>query len=239
MRDQKGNIMSEEYGRAPAGTLLPSKLHTWLLILLELVMGVEAIVLLFRGQWMHVFVTFLLMALIAFPAVFPRRMPIQVPSEIQVFVVVFLFATLFLGEVQNFYIRFWWWDLVLHTSSGVLLGLAGFLVVYVLNENEMVDVSMRPSFLALFAFSFSVSLGALWEIFEFSMDQLAGTNMQKPMLGDPSGLTDTMWDIIVDTLGALVMALAGWRYMRRARHDRTDHWLRRFVDRHPHMFSRF
>lgn len=225
---------------APSGgTLLPSQLHAWLLIALELIMGAEAVLLLLSARWMHVFATVLLMALIAFPALFPRRMPIQIPSEIQVFVVVFLFATLFLGEVQNFYIRFWWWDLVLHISSGVLLGLVGFLVVYVLNENEMVDVSMRPSFLALFAFSFSVSLGAVWEIFEFAMDQLAGTDMQKAMLGDPSGLTDTMWDLIVDTLGALVMSLAGWRYMRRARHDRTDHWLRRFVDRHPHMFSRF
>lgn len=231
--------MSDHPPGTSAGTLLPSRLHLWLLIGLELVMGVEAVVLVVRAQWMHVFVTVLLMALIAFPAVFPRKMPIQIPSEIQIFVVLFLFATLFLGEVQDFYLRIWWWDLALHTSSGVLLGLVGFLIVYVLNENEMVDVSMPPSFLALFAFSFSVCLGAVWEIFEFAMDQLAGTNMQKPMLGDPSGLTDTMWDLIVDTLGALVMALAGWRYMRRARHERSDHWLRRFVDRHPHLFSRF
>ncbi|PEQ11210.1 hypothetical protein B2G71_18145 [Novosphingobium sp. PC22D] len=221
------------------GTLLPSRLHLLLLAVLEFVMGAEAVALCFSQQWMHVFVTILLMAMIAFPALFPARMPIQIPSEIQIFVVLFLFATLFLGEVRDFYHRIWWWDLALHGTSGILLGLLGFLVVYVLNENELVDMRMPPSFVALFAFHFAVSLGAVWEIFEFTMDQLAGTDMQKAMWGDPSGLTDTMWDLIVDTLGALVMALAGWRYMRRARHERTDHWLRRFVDRHPNLFARF
>lgn len=61
---------------------------------------------------------------------------------------------------------------------------------------------------------FALGVGALWEIFEFTMDSLFGMNMQKPMLGDPSGLTDTMWDLIVDATGALVISVLGWRYLK-------------------------
>ncbi|MDG2005220.1 MAG: hypothetical protein P8J20_18005 [Novosphingobium sp.] len=153
------------------------------------------------------------------------------------FAALFIFATLFLGEVLDFYHRVWWWDHALHGSAGVLLGLFGFLFVYLVNENEMVDVNLKPSFVALFAFCFSVTLGAVWEIFEFAMDQLFGFEMQKPKWDDETGLTDTMWDLLVDTIGAAIMAGVGWLYMRRARRARTDHWLRRFVERYPRFFQ--
>src|SRR5690606_30887329 len=99
---------------------------------------------------------------------------------------------------------------VLHGASGFLLGILGFLLVYVLNEKEEIGLDMKPGFVALFAFVFAVALGALWEIFEFAMDSAFGLNMQK------SGLVDTMWDLIVDTAGALVMAVLGYGYLRTA-----------------------
>ncbi|WP_232468463.1 hypothetical protein [Croceicoccus marinus] len=214
------------------------RIHLIIVAVMEVVMAGELVVLAMEQRWMGIFLVLMLMAVIGVPALFPQKLPVFIPVEIQIFVVLFIFATLFLGEVRDYYERFWWWDLVLHTSSGVLLGLLGFLFVYMVNENELVDVTMKPSFVALFAFFFGVGIGALWEIMEFGADQLLGMNMQKPMLGDPSGLTDTMWDLIVDTLGSAIMALAGWRYMLRARRDRTDYWLRRFVRRYPRLFGR-
>lgn len=213
-----------------------SRLHRFLLAVLEGIMAVELIGLIRSQSWMMVFVTALLMGVMAAPVLFRGRLGVPIPSEIHVFAALFIFATLFMGEVLDFYQRFWWWDMALHASAGVLLGLLGFLFVYLVNENELVDVSMRPSFVALFAFFFSVALGTFWEIFEFGMDQLFGTTMQKPKWGDETGLTDTMLDLIVDTLGAAVMAGAGWLYMRRARRERTDHWLRRYVERNPRFF---
>lgn len=213
-----------------------SRFHRLLLVVLEGVMAAELIGLASAGRWMVFALTALLMIVIAAPVLFKGRLGVPIPSELHIFAALFIFATLFLGEVLDFYNRLWWWDLVLHGSAGILLGLLGFLFVYLVNENELVDVRMRPSFVALFAFFFSVGAGAIWEIFEFSMDQLFGLNMQKAMLGDPSGLTDTMWDLIVDTAGAAVMAGLGYLYMRRARRQRTDHWLRRFVERHPRLF---
>ncbi|HEV2078444.1 MAG TPA: hypothetical protein VGR19_00895 [Allosphingosinicella sp.] len=199
---------------------------------LQIVMAVELTLLLSGGQWLHAF----LVAGVIAATLAPTALRIDVPAEIQIAVVVFVFATLFLGEVRNYYERFWWWDLALHGTAGLLLGLFGFMIVYMLNRSEAVDLHMRPAFLALFAFFFAVGIGALWEVFEFAMDQVFGLNMQKPMLGDPSGLTDTMWDIIVDTLGAGAVALVGWYQLSRSK-SRSDNWLRRFIARHPRFFG--
>lgn len=89
------------------------------------------------------------------------------------------------------------WDIALHATSGRLIGIVGFLLNHVLNESECVAVHMRPRFVALFACLLAIAVGALWEGFEFSKDQIVGTNIQKPMVGDTSGLTDTMWNMIV------------------------------------------
>lgn len=213
-----------------------SSLHRIVAVILEGVMAAELVGLVRTQSWMHVFVTVLLMSVIAAPVLFRGRFGVPIPSELHIFAALFIFATLFLGEVLDFYYRVWWWDLVLHGSAGVLLGLLGFLFVYLVNENELVDVSMRASFVALFAFFFSVGLGTFWEIFEFAMDQTFGLEMQKAKWGDASGLADTMWDLIVDASGAAIMAGAGWLYMRRARRERTNHWLRRYVERHPKWF---
>jgi uncharacterized membrane protein YjdF len=89
---------------------------------------------------------------------------------------------------------------------------------------------------AFFAFTFAVSVGTLWEVFEFGMDRLFGTSMQKPMLDDPSGLTDTTWDLIVDALGALFISFLGWWYMIQERPSFIEVWIRRFIKRNPKLF---
>ncbi len=89
------------------------------------------------------------------------------------------------------------------------------------------------------AFLFALGVGTLWEIFEFTMDSLFGMNMQKPMLGDPSGLTDTMWDLIVDAVGALVISILGWRYLRNpGKPSFLERWIDGFIERNPRFFRR-
>jgi len=176
--------------------------------------------------------------LIVAPMILGERLPVSVPAEFQIAAVVFIFCALFLGEIRNYYELLWWWDIALHVSSGLLLGILGFLMIYVLNESRNIDLQMRPRFIALFAFLFALATGALWEIFEFSMDRLFGTRMQKPMLGDESGLTDTMWDLIVDTVGALTISVLGWWYMHRGERSFIRVWIEKFIARNPGIFSR-
>ncbi len=226
--------------RSPAAqensTDLPARVYRGVLIVLQVVMAVELILVLYGQQWINAFLVMAIMAITLSPAVLGRRFGVHIPAEFQVLAVVFVFAALFLGEVHSYYARFWWWDIALHTSSGLLMGILGFLLVYLLNESKRVDVHMRAHFMALFAFFFAVAVGTLWEIFEFAMDQIVGTNMQKPMLGDPSGLTDTMWDMIVNALGALTISALGWWHMKQRERSFIEVWIRKFIEHNPRLF---
>jgi hypothetical protein len=200
-------------------------------------MATELVFLVLDRQWLHVFLVVGIMATMLWPILVKPRLLVRLPSEIQLLAILFVFAALFLGEVRDYYERFWWWDMVLHGTAGLLMGLLGFMIVYMLNEHRAEDMHLRPLFLALFAFSFSQAIGGLWEIFEFTMDQLFGMTMQKPMFGDPSGLTDTMWDLIVNAVGAAIISLTGWRYLIRQRTSYVDNWTSRFIDRNPQLFG--
>lgn len=91
---------------------------------------------------------------------------------------------------------------------------------------------MKPGFVALFTFMFAVGLGAIWEIFEFAMDSFFGMNMQK------SGLVDTMWDLIVDSVGALVISVLGYGYLRTTGNESfLEQWIQRFIEEIPRFFQ--
>lgn len=212
--------------------MLVSNIHKRLTLFLQLTLLIGVVLAVMQGRWLAATVTAGIIGVTLLPLVLGRRFAVHIPAEFEVLAVVFVYASLFLGEVHGYYIRFWWWDVVLHIGSGFLLGILGFLLVYVLNELEDVDLHMRPRFVALFAFMFAVGMGALWEIFEFGMDQLFGLNMQK------SGLVDTMWDLIVDTAGAAVIALLGWGYLGTAgKGSFLERWIAAFVRANPRLFK--
>ncbi|NQU49738.1 MAG: hypothetical protein HQ519_13890 [Planctomycetes bacterium] len=205
----------------------------------QLVLLLAAVAAAWNGLWASATFTTLIVVLTMAPFLLGKRLRVFIPPEFELLAIAFVFATLFLGEVRSYYTRFWWWDIALHTSSGFLLGILGFLLVHVLNEKEELDVHMKPSFVAIFAFVFSIAVGAVWEIFEFTMDSVFGLQMQKPMFGDPSGLTDTMWDLIVDTVGALVIALLGYSYLRAAgNRSFLERWIDAFIEANPRFFGR-
>ncbi|TBW55147.1 hypothetical protein EZI54_11860 [Marinobacter halodurans] len=212
--------------------------HRRITFALQLVLATEAAFALWEMHWLTAGFTLLIIGITFFPALLERRFRIFVPPQLQLLAILFVFASLFLGEVRDYYTRYWWWDVLLHTSSGFLLGIVGFLLVHILNEIERIDMHLKPGFVAFFAFMFAVGCGALWEIFEFTMDQVFGTNMQKAMLGDPSGLTDTMWDLIVDTIGALVIAGLGYRFLKHGRRESfLERWINSFIERNPQLFG--
>lgn len=166
------------------------------------------VITIYMGSWLNLFVAVLTLFLTHIPYIIANKWKIYLPAEMQLTILLFLFGSMFLGELRDFYERLWWWDVMLHTMSGVILGFTGFALVYALNSEEKVKVDLSPVFVVIFAFTFALATGAVWEIFEFSMDSLFGLNMQK------SGLTDTMWDLIVDSLGALYACVKSYKYLR-------------------------
>ncbi len=202
-----------------------------------LVLGLAAAI--WEEQWLNVVIITGIIIISLYPLLLAKHFHLRIPTEFQLLTIGFVFASVFLGEVHSYYTKFWWWDIVLHTCSGFLLGIIGFLLVYVLNESDRIDLQMRPGFVAFFAFLFALGMGALWEIFEFSMDSLFAMNMQKPMFGDYSGLTDTMWDLIVDAGGALVISILGYGYLKTTDEDSfLERMIRRFINTNPRLFKR-
>lgn len=205
--------------------------------LLKLALGAELGFALWERAWLVAAATTGILAVTLLPYLLRRRFRLFVPYELELLAVGFVFASLFLGEVRGYYTHYPWWDAMLHASSGVLLGTFGFLLVHALNESDEVGIALKPGFVAFFAFLFALGAGALWEVFEYAMDALAGTSMQKPMFGDPSGLTDTMWDLIMDALGALLVAVPGYAYLRTpARDSLLEKWILAFIRDNPGLF---
>ena len=128
---------------------------------------------------------------------------------------VFLYCAIFLGEIGSFYTHVRHWDDILHGMSSVMTGFFGYMLIAILNREAKRKLHLSPLFVALFAFCFSVTIGALWEIYEFSFDTVLGLNMQKFMdagggkLEGQAALFDTMKDLIVDTMGAAIATVIG------------------------------
>jgi len=150
------------------------------------------------------------------PNIISKKTKIEIPSNMYIAYILFLYGAVFLGEVRNYYHRIPYWDTMLHTLSGAMFGALGFSVVNILNKNEKVHVKLSPIFVALFSFLFAVTLGVMWEIFEYAVDGVLGVNMQKfalengTLLSGRLAVVDTMQDLIVDSIGAFVMSIIGY-----------------------------
>ena len=179
------------------------------------------------------------------------RLRIELPPPLEITILCFIFAAEVLGEVNAFYVKVPNWDTMLHTLNGFLAAAVGFSLVVLLNDSEKLTFDLSPFFLALVAFCFSMTIGVLWEFFEFSMDMLLHVDMQKDtiihsinsVLLDPTnsnktisikgitdtvvngqslgiggyldiGLIDTMKDLFVNFIGALVFSVVGFFYAR-------------------------
>ena len=150
------------------------------------------------------------------PSFVEKRFSLNIPNYMYVLYYIFLYCAVYLGEVKRFYILIPNWDAYLHTFSGAMLGALGFSIASMMNEEKRIPVRLSPGFVALFAFCFALASGAVWEIYEYTVDSVLKLNMQKYMtesgsiLSGRAALSDTMEDLIVDAAGALVMSLAGY-----------------------------
>ena len=170
-----------------------------------------------RSDYVLMFIQCLLgLVVFSLPSAVSHRWKLEIPNFIYVMYYVFLYCAIFLGEVLSFYYLIPHWDIILHFFSGAMLGALGFILVSWLNDSEKVRVSLSPAFVALFAFCFALSCGAVWEIYEFVFDGLLGLNMQKfttaagEVLTGHDALRDTMEDIVVDALAALLISVIGY-----------------------------
>lgn len=171
------------------------RLVTIVYIFLRLSVILVLIAQVFNRNFENVFLCVLTLFLFTVPTMLERRLNIDFPDTLEIIVLLFIYAAEILGEIGAYYVAFPYWDTTLHTLNGFLCAAIGFSLMDILNRQGNLKFHMSPLFLALVAFCFSMTVGVLWEFFEFGMDQLFLLDMQK--------------DTIVHSIGSIMLDPAG------------------------------
>jgi len=151
-------------------------------VLLRVIVVAAMVISCIRGNYENLFYCGLALFLFVLPAAFEKNFGIDIPGALEVVVLLFIFASVVLGEMGSYYTKFPMWDTILHTMNGFLCAAVGFGLVEILNRTKKESFDLSPVFLALVAFCFSMTIGVLWEFFEFGMDVIGGKDMQKDMV---------------------------------------------------------
>lgn len=147
--------------------------------LLRLSVIVVAVLQFLNGNYENVFMCILTLLLLIVPSFIQVTFKIELPTTLEIILLLFIFAAEILGEIGGYYLKFPYWDTMLHTLNGFLAAAIGFSLVNLLNNSEKLHFELSPLFVAIVAFSFSMTIGVVWEFFEFGMDQLFGMDTQK------------------------------------------------------------
>ena len=220
------NIVVKEIKKHPKTDVLT------IILLLTLVVAFAGA--LRQHNWVSMVFIIIIAILICLPRIIGKLSNIEIPAKLGVYIIIFLYVTLFLGEMKNYYATYWWWDVAIHATSGLAFGIIGFIILYILYKTEKIKTS--PKTIAMFSFAFALAIGALWEIFEFIIDQSFGTNMQTKANG--CGLVDTMKDLIVDSLGALFSAIMGYLYLKKDSGIVVKPMVKEFKKDNPRFFKK-
>ena len=146
---------------------------------LRLLVIVMMILQLMNRNYENVFLCILTLVLLVAPSFVQVTFRVELPTVLEIIILLFIFSAEILGEISDFSLMFPFWDTVLHTLNGFLMAAIGFSLVDLLNRSEKIKFNLSPIFVAIVAFCFSMTIGVLWEFFEFGMDQIAGYDMQK------------------------------------------------------------
>lgn len=148
-------------------------------VVLRLIVVAELVLSILRGEYESAFICLLVLILFILPFFIQQNFGIQLPTTLEIIILLFIFAAEILGELEGYFITYPNWDTMLHTTTGFLCAATGFALIDILNRNSRIKFQLSPIYVALAAFCFSMTVGVLWEFFEFGMDRLFQLDMQK------------------------------------------------------------
>lgn len=239
----------KQYKEALSMELREHKSSFLVYMVLRLLVIFVLILQIFNQNWENVFYALLTLLLLIVPSIVQMTFKIELPITLEIIILLFIFAAEILGEIDDFYLKYSNWDTMLHTMNGFLAAAIGYSLVDILNKSKKVKFELSPIFICIVAFSFSMTIGVIWEFFEFSMDTFFGMDTQKDTIihainsvsidpngtmtsfsniknvlidGQPLningyldiGLIDTMEDLFVNFIGAIIFSIFGFFYTK-------------------------
>lgn len=214
-----------------------------------------------NGNLENAFLCLVSLILLLAPSIIQHKLDITLPNTLEIIIYLFIFSAEILGEINNFYEIIPYWDTILHTLNGFLCAAVGFSLINLLNKSSD-NFSLSPIYLCIVAFCFSMTVGVLWEFFEYGSDRLFKYDMQKDRIVstisstmlDPKkennaikveeidktimydkdsnelaiidggyldiGINDTMKDLFVNFIGAVVFCTFGYIYLKKQKNDK-------------------
>ena len=196
-----------------------TKRNLTLLIMLQGFVVLTAAAQIYHRNYYNVFLCVLTLLLFNLPKIIDKKFNVKLPSTLESIILLFIFAAEILGEIQSFYTIIPYWDTMLHVLNGFIMAAIGFAMIDILNNDPRFHISMSQYFVAFVAFCFSMTIGVVWEFFEFTMDALFKYDMQKDYLlktfssviinptglNDPIKLTDITKTVITHSGGESVI----------------------------------
>lgn len=251
MKKNKGGSKWRAMGKALKMELREHKSSFLVYVILRALVIFVMILQIFNRNFENVFLCVLTLVLLVVPSFIQVNLKIEFPTGLEIILLFFIFAAEILGEIQAYYIKIPEWDTALHTVNGFLMAAIGFSLVDILNRHERFSIKLSPLYVSLGAFCFSMTIGVIWEFFEFAMDRFFGLDMQKDTIVhsissvvlDPAGgnhpvviknitdvavngqslgiggyldigLIDTMQDLFVNFIGAVIFSVIGYFYVK-------------------------
>ena len=249
---------TKAYAKAMKMELREHKSSFMVYTILRILVIVSMIRQILNGNYENVFLCFATLVLLMVPSFIQLELRVELPTALEITILLFIFAAEILGEINEFYVKIYMWDTVLHTLNGFLAAAIGFSMIDLLNRKKKEAFNLSPFYLAMVAFCFSMTIGVLWEFFEFAMDHIFMLDMQKdtvinyissvkinpdgknvpviindiesviingeklPVNGYLDiGLIDTMKDLFVNFIGAVVFSFIGYFYVKSRGENKT------------------
>lgn len=239
-RGGKGGWKSSTYARNKKSVFI-------VYLVLRLIVIALMVLSIIGKNYENTFICVLVLVLFMLPDFAERKLKIELPSTLEIIILLFIFCAEILGELGAYFVRFAHWDTILHTLNGFVCAAFGYALVDLLNREERFSMKLAPIYLAVVAFCFSMTIGVIWEFFEFAADRIIGLDMQKDtvvhafssVMLDPTnsnipirvkditdvavngeslglggyldiGLYDTMEDLFVNFIGAVMFSIIGY-----------------------------
>lgn len=249
-KTKKGGAVRRFY-RSLIDEFRQDKLSFFIYISLRAIVSVIGILQFVGGNYQNALLCAFTLVLFLLPPFVQKTFNVELPTTLEIIVLVFIFAAEILGELAEYYVKISLWDTMLHTATGFLAAAVGLSLIDLLNRSDRFQIRLSPFFVALVSFCFSMTVGVLWEFFEFAMDVFFQTDMQKdsilhsissvalhpdgknvPVILEgitdtavngkslglggylDIGLYDTMKDLVVNFIGAVVFSVIGFFYTK-------------------------
>ncbi len=204
-------------GSERTGKIL-SQVCVWLV---RLLLGASSIIEMSAQRWDIFFINLFAIILTFLPFGIRLALKISFPRS---FKIALYFSLLVMVIVEKF-LEGW----VVFMMLGLLLGIVGFIVMYVIYISK--KMTSFDFMIVLFSFCFAVSIGAVWEVFQFLMTDTLKVHLEG-FYGNysPEGL-------VMIVLGAAFSSIWGYGYLKFSKKNLIQHVVGNFQKQNPNLVS--